>query len=474
MMSLVVLSLFVTTPAPLEMPRAEAFLVRENDRYRLEDRYNRLDLWTSQAVVGRWIDDEGRIFLLADLTVEPPSAGAHQTMTRTDYAAARVPMPRLRANHKVPSPFRRAIELLAGCPLTEEKPRRARQLPHGYADVTYWQHPTNTTSLVCAFRPEKSEAWHLAVWILVEGDDLATSTTLFEDEFLRKEYSSLIPQPSSLNPHPSPSSERSLLRADAHHSVAAYPSWHVTDSEEFTVLDNTLSRDLVAEMTNECARVRAQASRVLPTAIDGSTVLCVARIFASRAEYAEALETDGNTNMMWSAAYWSPVRREMVAYLPEMEKVRFLRTIRHETFHQYLSYATSMIPVSPWLNEGYAQYFEDPEDESWGERLDRSDEGLKRLATLLPSLFEMDYEVFYAGTDGERHLKYQLAWSIAVFLEKGAEKVRFQPFANLKRDYFNALFQTQNMQKATAAALSGKPDLLKQFVAEWMKFWKER
>ncbi len=199
MMSLVILSLFLTTPAPLEMPRAEAFLVQENDRYRLEDRYNRLDLWTSQAVVGRWVDDEGRIFLLADLTVEPPSADAHQTMTRTDYAAARVPMPRLRANRDVPRPFRRAIELLAGCPLTEEKPAKARQLPHGYADVTYWQHPTNTTSLVCAFRPEKSEAWHLAVWILAEGDELATSTTLFEDNFLRKDFQTFAKPPKPLS-----------------------------------------------------------------------------------------------------------------------------------------------------------------------------------------------------------------------------------------------------------------------------------
>jgi len=451
------------------MPRAEAFLVREDGRVRLEDRYDRLDLWISQTVAGRWIDDEGRTFLLADLDVEPPADDASQTLTRRDYAARRVPMPRLRANREIPRAFRRAIGLLANCPLTDEKPRRARQVPHGYADVMYWQHPTNVSIIVSTFRQEKSEKWHLAVWNLSEGCDPAERESLFEDEFLRKEFLQL-PEPSKPS---KPLSERNLLRSDARHSVAAYPSWHVADSEEFTVLDDALSRELVATVTNEFALVRAHASAALPTGIDGSNVLCVARIFASRAEYLEALEADGNTNMMWSAAYWSPARRELVAYLPESGTVEFLKTVRHETFHQYLSYATSMIPVSPWLNEGYAQYFEAEVNESWGEGFDLSDEGLKRMALFVPLLLDMDYETFYAGTDAARRFNYRLAWSLAVFLEKGADKVRFCPFANLKRDYFDALFRTKDMRKATTAAFKDK-DTLKLFVAEWLKFWRER
>jgi len=487
-MSFILLSVFLTAPAPLDMPRAEAFLVREDGRVRLEDRYNRLDLWISQAVVGRWTDEEGRVFLLADLDMEPPSDDASQTLTRMDFAAQRTPMPRLRANREVPRAFRRAVEILADCPLTDEKPRRARQLPHGYADVTYWQHPTNMSVIVCAFRQERSERWHLAVWSLVEGDDLAEREELLEDDFLRKEYCDFITRrrdalvaskedgPSLLSRGggaASTTSERNLLRADARHSVAAYPNWHVADSEEFTVLDDVLSRDFVEKVTNEFALVRARAAAALPTAIDGSNVLCVARIFASRAEYLEALETDGNTNMMWSAAYWSPARRELVAYLPESDETTFLKTIRHETFHQYLSYATSMIPASPWLNEGYAQYFEDVGNRSWREGFDLSDEGLKRMAALVPFVLDMDYETFYAGTDAARRLNYRLAWSLAVFLEKGAEKVRLRPFANLKRDYFEVLFRTKDMRAATAAAFKDK-DTLKLFVDEWLKFWRER
>ena len=51
--------------------------------------------------------------------------------------------------------------------------------------------------------------------------------------------------------------------------------------------------------------------------------------------------------------------------LPEGAKAELLSTIRHEAFHQYLSYALSMIPSSPWFNEGYAQYFENEDSPDW-------------------------------------------------------------------------------------------------------------
>ena len=53
MMVIAVTSLFFVTADPLDMPRAEAFLVRDSGTMRLEDRYDRLDLWTSRAVLGR-------------------------------------------------------------------------------------------------------------------------------------------------------------------------------------------------------------------------------------------------------------------------------------------------------------------------------------------------------------------------------------------------------------------------------------
>ena len=165
------------------------------------------------------------------------------------------------------------------------------------------------------------------------------------------------------------------------------------------------------------------------------------------------------------------MRRELVAHLPESGEAELVKTFRHEAFHQYLSYATAMIPASPWLNEGYAQYFEDVESLDWelGKRPGQDD--LERLSEMIPSVLAMDYAEFYAGTDRERQMKYRLAWSVAVFIEKGARNVRHDPFKTLKADYIDTLLETQNMLKATNAAFQSK-DLLRLFVSEWLRFWK--
>lgn len=478
MLPLLALSLFLTNPAPLEMPRADAYLVRDGDRSYLEDRFDRLDLWTSRAIDGRWMDDEGRVFTLATLAVRPPALDSGATETRVRYVSACVPIDR----RKRPQ-LREAIACLAPIEIAE-KPAPPRQLPRGFADVDYWQG-TNQSVLVCAFLPEASDAWRLAIWTLADGDDLAAATQVFEDEFLRKEFGAWDKEQREADGwdesvrrdgrrRAREVSEAALLRRDARHSVAAYANWRATDAAAFTILDDLPgARPFVASLTNELPRLHKACAETLPTPLDGSNVLCVARIYANREEYLAALDLVGHTNRAWSAAYWSPSRRELVAYLPEGDTADLLKTIRHEAFHQYLSYATAMLPTSPWLNEGYAQFFEDPEARAWGADIDSTPEGLAQLADFLPELFDLDYAAFYEGTDEARRLKYRLAWSVAVFLEKGAPDVRFKPFKDVKRDYLATLLATRDPRQATAAAFRNA-DTLKLFQSEWLRWWSER
>ena len=474
-MILFALSLFFTEPAPLDMPRAEAYLVRENGVSFLEDRFNSLDLWTTQAVIGRWVDEQDRLFMLTALAVQPPSVDWMSTVTRGEHASNSVKMPRVRANADFPLAFRDAVTLLAPCPVVE-RPRSPRQLPHGYKYVYYWQNPTNYCDIVCTFRPDDTNAWYLASWTLAPGDDYPTQMAAFEDQFLRKEFPSFVSRLKSSAEGPETLDgrrERELLRRDARHSIAAYSNWHFTGAEEFAVLDDLPSRSFIETLTNDFPVMRAKYAAALPTPLSGSNVLCVARIYASRDEYLDALETDGLTNMTWSAAYWSPQRRELVAYLPPDGGQELLRNIRHEAFHQYLSYATSMISASPWLNEGYAQYFEDDANADWGEGFELTDESLDRLTAAIPGLLLMDYEQFYGGSDFERRFKYRLAWSVVRFLEQGADEVRLKPFAGLKQRYIETLLETRDMRRATSAAFKDQ-DLLKNFIAEWKKFWRKQ
>ena len=82
----------------------------------------------------------------------------------------------------------------------------------------------------------------------------------------------------------------------------------------------------------------------------------------------------------------------------------------------------------------------------------------------------MDYVQFSSGSAAERTLKYRMAWSIAYFLEKGAPKVRFEPFKDVKKTYVESLLRHQDPWRATSEAF-GSEENLKKFVSEWKKFW---
>lgn len=456
MTTLLAISLFFTAPQPLEMPRASAYLIREDGKLRPEDRYNVADLWASRAVDGCWVDEAGRVFELSTLAVESPPEGARDTeTTRVDFSKAARPIKK-----RDEAARRNAIRELSPVEIVDE-PEAPRQLPRGYKDVDYWQG-TNHTAIVCAFLFEKCETWRLATWRLAEGDDFDECRAVFENEFLEREAKTTEIVGTDYEAIKT-AAEREALRMDAKHSVVNYAEWHFTAAPDFAILDDLASGNRFVEtMTNELSIARAKFAAVMPTEMNVSNVLCVARIFATREEYIAA----AGEEMSWSAAYWSPTRRELVAYLPEAGEAELLKTIRHEAFHQYLSYAAAMIPVSPWLNEGYAQYFGEGADGS----LINSAEA-EGFAKALPALMQMDYVEFYDGSDEERALKYRLALSIAYFLEKGAPKVRFEPFKDLKHDYFTELFKSKDMREATKSAF-GNSDRLKLFIEEWTKFWQ--
>lgn len=472
--ALLAASRFFTNPAPLEMPSAEAFFVRTTQSYRLEDRFARIELWASQTVDGRWVDGDGREFVLATLATLPPAVGQFEVLTRTAYATERVPIGRRNFAH-----IRAAVERIADVGLSE-RGRRPDVMPRGYKDVDYW-HSEEGGAIVCAFLPEGEDIWRLAVWRLADGDSFRASLKAFEDEFLRKEFHEW----QDLHPtvggaaegggrRRDPPTEADLLRADARHSVAAYESWRTTDIGTYVVLDDLpQSSRFLEALTNELPRLHRAYASTMPTAVDGTNVLCVARLYANRSEYLGVLNADGATNMAWSAAYWSPSRRELVAYLPLNGDDGLLRKIRHEAFHQYLSYATAMMPSSAWLNEGYAQYFEDTESLDWGLGFDLTPELLRLLSEDIKTLLSMDYSDFYAGSDFERHIKYRLAWSIAVFLEHGAPDIRFDPFGKWKSDYFDALFETRDPRQATAAAFR-RPADAEMLRSEWRRWWTAR
>lgn len=462
--------LWFAEPAPLDMPRAEAHLVTESGgTRRLEDRYDRLDLWTAREVLGRWKDRDGRRLTVAKLDAKPPKF-ADGTMTRVAFERDLEPLV-----PKDGDALALAVSRLSPFDLPEE-PSSPRQQIKGLEKVLYW-HGTNTSAVVCTFLPGKCGVWYFASWEFADGDDPAVAAETFEDEFLgdwpvrvkeglRSELASEGEPGTSGRRGRDRLDERELLRRDAWHTVTNYPNWHFTSAREFCVLDDLPSDNaFVRSLTNELSAMRAKYAAALPARLDVSNVLSVARIFKDRDEYLGALDVYEIEGMEWSGAYWSQRRRELVAYLPADGARELLKTFRHEAFHQYLSYACSMITASPWINEGYAQYFEDTESADWGIEVD-----IEAAAEYLPSVLAMDYVQFYSGTSATRTFNYRMAWSVCYFLEKGAPQVRFQPFKDVKSDYMKAILRHHDMLRATGEAF-GSRDALDKFVAEWKKFW---
>ena len=464
MTSLLLASLFFTTPSPVEMPKAEGWIVREKGVTRIEDRFDVDDLWYSRTVTGCWLENDGeRAFLLADLEYLPPAVDGRKP--RVDYEGTLV-----RPDRRLPDHLLRQLNGVSPVSVTESF-TRPHQLPHGMKEVRYYEG-TNALDIVCAYRPEKSDHWYAAIWELAEGDDREEMRKVFEDEFW-KELGEFEKgngdRGKGKNGKKGKPSERELLKRDAAHAVAAYDRWYCTPGEDFVILDDLKDgRSFVASLTNDLAVWRGRFAAALPTAVDTSETLSVARIYRDRGDFLVAAGED----MQWAAAYWRPSRRELVACLPPDGNLAELRkTFRHEAFHQYLSYATAMIPVSPWLNEGYAQYFEDECRDTFDLQFD--EERWDEVELALPGLLMTDYAQFYAGTDAQRRLNYRLAWSVVYFVEQGMREIAHDPFRDFKRLYFDELSESRDMRQATTAAF-GSPDRLKLFCNEWKKFWKNR
>lgn len=465
--------LWFAQPAPLDMPVAEAYHVKDSHGTQwLEDRYDELDLWTADTVLSRWQGEDGRYLTVSKLESLPPMF-LGQTVTREQYRADRVPIPvkdrKLRE---------RAIEKLSPFDLPE-RPASPEQEIRGFDQVAYYEG-TNRSAIVCACLPEKADAWYLTVWTLLPDDDLDEAREIFEEEFLAKWPERLKEGVRSACGRTEPrrtreraekanrSEERELYREDAIHSVTNYPNWHVTAAPEFLILDDLPpGNTAIAAVTNELTVMRAKYAAALPSPINGSNVLAVARIFKNEDEFRASLAENEDETYAWSAGFWNPRKREIVAYLPptDLQHKQLLKLFRHEALHQYFSYACSMIPPSSWINEGYAQYFEDESVTDWGIAVD-----LDAVATLLPLFMVTDGQAFYDGTPEEVRLKYRIAWSLAYFLEKGAPKVRFQPFKDVTKNYIQALLRHQDCKRATLEAF-GTEDNFKLFIAEWKKFW---
>lgn len=468
---------------PLDLPCAEAYLVTRDGASFLEDRFDTFDLWTMSTLRGRWRDAAGNRLYLARLDARAPDDVPGTTRTRRAFRAEQARRP---FDPKNPAHRDEAAQAVSPVELgAAVRPRRAQR--RAIAHLTAYS-VTNDHALAYAFRPvdaaeRRLGPWHLAVLVAAPGEDMDGVRARFDEDFLDRIAIPSAAARRALAPPPAPpgaeAAEDDLLRADVRAQVANYDEWASVDAADVTVLDNldgAARARFIPALTNGLPRFRAAYAACVPSPLVGTNALAVVRVFRTREAYLAYVGVE----QKWTAAVWSPLRRELVLHLPEAGTEKLLRTVWHEAFHQYLAYAGAMITSAPWFNEGHAQLFEharfDRDGEIAFERDERAAAYVRAYATdlaeILPDVLEMDYRAFYAGTQDEIAAKYALAWSIAYFLEVGAPNLRFQPYASLRADYMKALVETRSMRAATRAVL-GNEESRDAFVAAWLAFWRE-
>ena len=469
---------------PVKMPRATAYLKSGDEGQWLEDRFDVLDMWLSEAVRARWRDDEGNRMCICRIPRKIPGDSSGETRTRTDFTS--------RYEEAVLGPkdldsLDEAVYMLSPVYVMRRvSPRRSQRQN---MDALWQYETTNENAFVFAFRP-RAERRVCVDWYMVSfvSDDLDADEKI--DEWL-DEVEWVAPEERDgvrverrkarrrRRPDDRAQTEAELLAEAYRRNVVNYADWHFTSVTNLVVVDNMVEidrRPFIAALTNGFPRMQAAYRAILPSPLVCDTHIAAMRVFGSKNEYLAYVGSD----MKWSAALWSPQHRELVMYLPERGFETLLRTVWHEALHQHLDYACSMIQTPPWFNEGHAELFEHTHFDMDGNVVFDFDPEVAQfiqanaaeLADQLPALLAMDYKEFYGGTNEERQMKYRLAWSLAYFLQVGAPEVRFQPFKDLRMDMMKATVRTGRRDEATRAVLTD--DLRKILVDEWFAFWRRQ
>ena len=216
--------------APIDLPRASAYLMSGLGGRRLEDRYETFGLWTCATVRGRWRDPEGRMLLIARLATQPPDDVPGTVRTRRSYRDAQI---NAAIDPKSKQQRDEAVEAISPVEIGRAAAPRRSQRKNMTGIVVYPSEEDNV--LVYAFRPRSPErlenpCWFLAMLVAVPGEDMAAVRARFDEDFLdRISVPSLGARRSLAKPPaetPADASETDLLRADLRSSVANYDDWN--------------------------------------------------------------------------------------------------------------------------------------------------------------------------------------------------------------------------------------------------------
>ena len=472
---------------PVPPPEATSYVRVEADTLTRVDLFAPYDLWYRRVCSARWFDLSGNRLILARMSYQLPEANevlvSRQTFD-TLMASAETTFSSI-----TEAQMKDWVESFSGYKVYSSKGLSQS----GAALNNVYYYPCEKTNvLIYTFQPSQLEGstnpdWFCVILESPGARDVDKMKTQFESQFIGKieiptrlskdvgvvveelEVAKKNTLPVDLPDHP--------IRLEARKSIENYESWWIHETEGFVILSDVSSemgKPVVTELLKTMPLLKQAFAKLVPP-LTREPDVAIIRIFQVPEDYINYV----GQARSWTGGLWMPARRELV--LREVPSTAALsKTLRHEAFHQYLSYAYCLMSAPPWMNEGHAGFFENTSVTSKGKLSFDEDEkyvrlileNLETLVAVIPDLMKANYTDFYAGTDAQREMKYALAWGIVYYLQKGAPVERNTEFKSVLPDLAAALAETQSYVTAMETVL-GTVDM-KVFQSNFKEFWTSR
>lgn len=473
---------------PVPLAETHPYLLVDNEGLIREDRFDPFELWYGTQCCGRWSDASGNRLIIGRITALLPAfEGEH--VSRTRFGVALADDENL-VNARNPEQINEWVATFVAASVF--KPEALKLNSFALNDVLLYPCDEPHT-LVYAFRPRRignatDTDWFCVTLVAPNESDFAALRDHFEEQFIGR---LALPDRSSKDEgaeaevldvarkgQRQPDQPNHPVRIEARKSVENYDTWWVAETDGYIILSDVASevgKSLIRDLQDTMPALRQAFLKLAPPLTQENDVSLI-RLFQTKDDYVRYVGKDH----AWTSGVWMPARRELVL-AQEARKEEMMQIIRHEAFHQYLSYATCMLTSAPWMNEGHACLFENAEvDAKTGKVTLNEDprrcplllENLDTITALLPGLFLADYDAFYSGDASERALNYAAAWGLAYYLQKGAPQERNTPFKDILPDFASALAETRLYPLATAHAL--KRVDLSVFQDNFREFWLKR
>jgi hypothetical protein len=273
------------------------------------------------------------------------------------------------------------------------------------------------------------------------------------------------------------SPEYQASREQVIRNIENLKDWWYLPTDNFILVANLENRKTIRTIEENLETCRRVFTEFYPIKQPLKSV-SVCRVFQERDEYI----TYVGEEQKWTGGLWDSSRKELAISPSDWGSVRLQRellvnVVFHESFHQYIFYATGEIHTPIWFNEGNATFFEGIEFKA-GKKFDllpthryrQVSDMAKGGMPPVEKFLKMSHDEFVGGN---RLNNYAMVWALVYFLRKGCPVIKKEAeYGSILSRYYDAVLECRDPEKATDIAWAGVD--MAQFNVDFADFWSNQ